>query len=199
MTTASTAFVMVGPSGVGSFHDRLWRVNPRQGQLVEGGTNGPYFLLGSSSEEFVFPVEDFDSEGVARSVVLLIALLIEDEQALGLLRATENLVETDRGERVAPFWDLDEFSTQELASRLAPMCRVGLVRLDETSILNREVSAHLQELGFDLTEFGEMADSKPSRFTDEVGVLQTNISVERKAEIEARLAELGIVLPNGVK
>lgn len=87
MTTASTAFVMVGPSGVGSFHDRLWRVNPRQGQLVEGGSNGPYFLLGSSSEEFVFPVEDFDAEVVARSVVLLIALLIEDEQALGLLRA----------------------------------------------------------------------------------------------------------------
>jgi hypothetical protein len=100
---------------------------------------------------------------------------------------------------VAPFWELDDTVLTELALRLAPMCRVGVVRLDETSIFTREVSAGIQELGFDLTEFGEIDEAIPNRFTDDIGILQTNLSPERKAEIEARLAELGIVLPNGVK
>lgn len=153
LTTASTAFVMVGPSGVGSYHDRLWRVSPNSSQLVEGGTNGPYFMLGSGENEFIFHVEDFDADFVMRAAVLLITLLVGEEQTIGMLRATENLVETDQGERVAPFWEIADDVLRSLAKRLAPICRVGIVRLESTSIFSPEVVEALQNLGFDVSTY----------------------------------------------
>lgn len=153
MTTASTAFVMVGPSGVGSYHDRLWRVSPNSSQLVEGGTNGPYFLLGSGDNEFIFHVEDFDSDSVMRAAVLLITLLVGEEQTIGMLRASENLIESAQGERVAPFWEIADDVLTSLSMRLAPICRIGVVRLETTSIFSPEVVEALQNVGFDVSTY----------------------------------------------
>lgn len=153
MTTASTAFVMVGPSGVGSYHDRLWRVSPNSSQLVEGGTNGPYFLLGSGDNEFIFHVEHFDTDSVMRAAVLLVTLLVGEEQTIGMLRATENLIETDQGERVAPFWEIADEVLKSLSTRLAPICRLGIVRLEVASIFSPEVVEALQNLGFDVSTY----------------------------------------------
>lgn len=156
MTSFSTAFVMVGPSGVGSFHDRLWRVSPNTAQLVEGGTNGPYFLLGSGDDEFVFHIEDFDSDSVMRAVVLLTTLLVGEEQTIGLLRASENLIKTEAGERVAPYWELADDVLQSLTKRLAPICRIGIVRLGTTSALTTEVIALMRLSGLDVAEFDDI-------------------------------------------
>lgn len=156
MTTSSTAFVMVGPSGVGSFHDRLWRVSPNNAQLVEGGTNGPYFLLGSRDDEFAFHIEDFDADSVMRAVVLLTTLLVGEEQTIGLLRASENLITTVPGERVAPYWELADDVLQSLSKRLASICRIGIVRLDEQSILSVEVVDMLRSLQFDVSTYEDV-------------------------------------------
>lgn len=156
MTTASTAFVMVGPSGVGSFHDRLWRVSPNNAQLVEGGTNGPYFLLEPGDDEFAFHIEDLDADSVMRAVVLLTTLLVGEENTIGLLRASENLISTVTGERVAPYWELADDVLQSLAKRLAPICRIGIVRLDEQSILTTEVGDSLRALQFDVSTYGDI-------------------------------------------
>jgi hypothetical protein len=156
VTTASTAFVMVGPSGVGSFHDRLWRVSPNSSQLVEGGSNGPYFLLGSGDDEFTFHVEDFDSESVMRAAVLLITLLVGEEQTIGMLRASENLIQTERGERVAPYWEIADDVLQFLVKRLAPICRIGVVCLDSSSILTPAAVDEMRILGFDVTTYEDI-------------------------------------------
>lgn len=153
MTTSSTAFVMVGPSGVGSFHDRLWRVNPNSAQLVEGGGNGPYILLDSGDQEFSFPIEAWDAGFVMKAVVLLVTLLVGEEQTTGILRETENLIQTERGERVAPFWDIAEDVLPQLTRRLAPLCRIGIVRLESNSILSRGVVDLMRQTGFDVETF----------------------------------------------
>ena len=156
MTTASTAFVMVGPSGVGSFHDRLWRVSPNSAQIVEGGTNGPYFLLGSGEDEFAIHIEDIDQDSVVRAMVLLVALLVGEEQTIGLLRATENLITTERGERVAPYWEIADDVLRSLVTRLAPICRIGVVLLDEASIFTTGVANGLRTLGLDVSTYEDM-------------------------------------------
>ena len=156
MTTASTAFVMVGPSGVGSFHDRLWRVSPNSSQLVEGGSNGPYFLLGSGDDEFIFRIEDFDSESIMRAAVLLITLLVGEEQTMGMLRASENLIQTERGERVARYWEIADDVLHYLVKRLSPICRIGVVRLDSSSILTSAAVDELRILGFDVTTYEDV-------------------------------------------
>lgn len=144
---------MVGPSGVGSYHDRLWRVSPNSSQLVEGGTTGPYFLLGSGDNEFIFHVEHFDTDSVMRAAVLLVTLLVGEEQTIGMLRATENLIDTDQGERVAPFWEIADDVLKSLSKRLAPICRIGIVRLEVASIFSAEVVEALQNLGFDVSTY----------------------------------------------
>lgn len=158
MTTASTAFVMLGPSGVGSFHDRLWRVSPNTAQLVEGGTNGPYFLLGSSSDEHIIRIEDWDADFVARALLLLVAVLSEDEESLAMLRSTENLVRTDRGERIAPYWDIDDSLAAALSKRLSRICRIGLVRLEARSTISSRNVQALRDFGFDVTSYQEHSE-----------------------------------------
>lgn len=155
MATFSTAFVMVGPSGVGSYHDRLWRVSPNSAQLVEGGTNGPYFLLGSGENEFAFHIDAMDSDTVSRALVLLGTLLICEEQTIGMLRASENLIQTEQGERVAPYWEIADDVLEYLVKRLTPLCRIGVVRLDESSIITPVVIDELRILGFDISLFAD--------------------------------------------
>lgn len=160
MTSFSTALVMVGPSGVSSFHDRLWRVNPGTAQLVEGGTNGPYFLLGSGEDEFAFHIDSLDSDTITRALVLLVTLLVGEKQTIGILRSTENLIASDRGERVAPYWELADDVFESLVKRLAPLCRIGVVRLDESSIISPLVTDELRVLGLDIATFADLESAR---------------------------------------
>lgn len=156
MTTVSTALILVGPSGVGPFQNREWRLNPSSScQLVEGGNNGPYFLYTVGEQEAVFHMDSLDPEILSRGLVVMTAILTNDEQSLGILRATENLIETDRGERVAPFWEIADGVLLTISRRLSPLCRIGVVRLDGNSLFTSEVLDKLRILDFDVTEFDE--------------------------------------------
>ena len=159
MTTASTALVMVGPSGVGSFHDRLWRMSPPNAQVVEGGSNGPYFLINNGGQEHSFNIEDFDTAGVVTSTVLAIALLTGDDHALETLRMSENFVQTDEGQRVAPYWEIVDEVFDQLVERLKRMCRVAVVQLDQKSIVNQSVLDEMRALGFDVEVFASTEEA----------------------------------------
>ena len=153
MTTSSTAMVLVGPAGVGSFNDRLWRVNPNGSQLVEGGTNGPYFLVRSGEQEFPLHLEGTTTEEVVAGFVFLLALLVKDEHCLGLLRTTHNLVGPWGEDRVAQFWEIAPDVENSLVTRLKPLCRIGIVILDDRTIFSTEVFEALQALGLDIVRF----------------------------------------------
>ncbi len=162
MTTSSTALVMVGPAGVGSFNDRLWRVNPNGCQLVEGGSNGPYFLLRSEAQEFPVHLDGTTTDEVVAGFLLSLALIVKDEHCLGLLRATHNLVGPWGEDRVAQFWELAPEVERSLVNRLKPLCRVGIVILDENSLFTSEVFSELQSRGFDVVKFETSEDAQRS-------------------------------------
>lgn len=154
MTAISTALLMVGPSGVGPFHSPDWRVS-WVSQLVEAGSNGPYWLTSAPGRaEQYLPINSLDSWEVARSTVLLLGQNIDEPNVQALMRETENLIEGLDGEmRIAPYWDGSDSDFDFYASRLAPLCRLGLVRLDELTLFNQEVFAHLLRWNFTLVPF----------------------------------------------
>ncbi len=100
-------------------------------------------------------MDSLDPEILSRGLVVMTAILTNDEQSLGILRATENLIETDRGERVAPFWEIADGVLLTISRRLSPLCRIGVVRLDGNSLFTSEVLDKLRILDFDVTEFDE--------------------------------------------
>jgi hypothetical protein len=154
MTAISTALLMVGPSGVGPFRSPDWRVS-WVSQLVEAGSNGPYWLTNApgKSEQFL-PINSLDPWEVARSTVLLLAQNIDDPNVQALMRETENLIEGPDGEsRIAPYWDGSDSDFDFYASRLAPLCRLGVVRLADLTLFNEDVFAHLLRWNFALVPF----------------------------------------------
>jgi hypothetical protein len=150
----TTSLLFVGPASVGPFGDEnMWRVGPCAG-LVEGGTNGPYFLMNAGHEnEFAFMLDGLDNETVTSATIILVALLSQSERARDLLLDTHNLVETPTGLQVAPYWDLADDVAAHLASLLTPVCRIGLVQLDEQPLISPAVVEVLQRMGFSITVF----------------------------------------------
>lgn len=154
MTDVSTALLMFGPSGVGPFHSPHWRL-AGFAQLVEGGSNGPYWLYrDTSGRERVLMIDSLDSQIIADSLLLLIAVMANNSKALGMLEATHNVSLQDQGQvSIAPYWELADTVRDNLASAIRTSVRAGLVILDDTSVANHAVIAHLLGLGITLNTF----------------------------------------------
>lgn len=154
MTDVSTALLMIGPSGVGPFHSPHWRL-AGFAQLVEGGSNGPYWLYrDTSGRERVLMIDSLDSQIIADSLLLLIAVMANNSKALGMLEATHNVSLQDQGQvSIAPYWELADTVRDNLASAIRTSVRAGLVILDDTSVANHAVIAHLLGLGITLNTF----------------------------------------------
>jgi hypothetical protein len=160
MTSFSTALLFVGPSGVGPFHSRNWRVGVTA-QLVEAGSNGPYWLYEHEGREHVVAIEGLDEDSVTRSIVMLLGHVIDNAFARGWLWDTHNLVLREDGSTaVAPCWELADSVLESVASNLREVCRLGWVRLDSSSLFDDAVSAHLLSLGFDLDAFDSLASRR---------------------------------------
>ena len=141
MTKFSTALLMVGPAQVGIFGDDLWRV-ASSSQLVEGGSNGPFWLTPvsgfSGKEETALLIDGVEPSVLRDSVLILGALASKDEQAIGILRDTHNIVEDDFGIHVAPYWELAPSTKDSLIRQISEKVRFGFVILDEDSILDSQ-------------------------------------------------------------
>lgn len=154
MTDISTSLLMVGPTGVGPFNSGDWRVGATL-QLVEGSNNGPYWLFTDTlGQERVLMIDSLFPEVVTSSIVLALAVATDNEKALSILEASHNIVRTGDGKiQVAPYWDLADEVTSQVASTIVPFARLGFVVLDESSIASDVVFAHLLSLGFRLDVF----------------------------------------------
>lgn len=132
MTKVTTAMVIVGPSGVGPFHVPGWRVGEVL-QLVEGGHAGPFWLHdalgargtdGASEARFIGSV---DARVVAASLVDAVGEAIGEPQVTG-----------------GPAGN---------AAALAGRCRIGVVRLDPTTLLDDLALDILREVGLTVDLF----------------------------------------------
>ena len=158
MSGSSSALLMVGPTGVGPFHSHDWRVG-FTAQLVEGGTNGPYWLFQRSNErEQVLFIDGLDAKTVVQSIVLILAFAIGSANLKGWLDESHNTYLDEMGEiRIAPYWEVSEDLLIVCVRELHETVRLGFVMLDALSILDDEVVAHLCGLGFDVDTFGLLA------------------------------------------
>lgn len=147
---------MVAPRGVGPFHDPLWRVGATA-QLVEGGSNGPYWKTapadhhdnGTAPESFVIGSDE--PYTVARSLVALLAVTAGDDALIDYLgRAGLTGVSHGRRRFVSP-WQLTDVDLDECARSLT--VRIGVVRLAEQSALGVTSTTALRSWGFTVNEF----------------------------------------------
>lgn len=158
MTDVSTSLLLIGPTGVGSFNSPDWRVG-YTAQLVEGSTNGPYWLFEENhGEERVLMIDSLFPEVVARSIALLTAVVTSNQRALEILEETHNVTPDSDPDgkvrlQIAPYWDLADDVMSQVSDSLSAHCRLGLVTLDETTVANEEVIAHLLDIGFTVDSF----------------------------------------------
>lgn len=156
MTDITTAVLLIGPNGVGPFNSPDWRVDLKaSAQLVEGSGNGPYWLyFDPTGQERALMIDSLDPKIVADSIQFISAVLAQDAKSLSMLEATHNVtVQEDGTFRLAPYWELADSVVDYIADSLRDKVRLGLVVLDETSIVNEAVSAHLLERGFRVNAF----------------------------------------------
>lgn len=158
MTKSTTALLFIGPSGAGPFHSPLWRVGSTA-QVVEGGTNGPFWLISSAddgSEGLMpnyLPIESLHAETVARSVVLLVATLVGSGHIRGLLSDTQNISIVEGRKTFAPYWELADDVLTQITHELSESCRLGIVTLDEPTVLNDAAVQLLRSWGLRVETF----------------------------------------------
>lgn len=138
---------------MGAFRDELWRVG-HTAQLVEGGNSGPVWLTAPAShhEDGSAPdhllIDSDDPETVARSLVVLLAATIGDEQMLALLGRSTSITIGDGRRLIGQPWMISNDVAVDLSRMLADSLRLGIVQLSDVSVLNDAVFAHLRTWGF---------------------------------------------------
>jgi hypothetical protein len=156
MSRNTTTFVMVGPKGIGAFQDPLWRVGVTA-QLVEGGSNGPYWLTAPAThrddeagpESLV--INSDDPQLVAGSLVALLAATVGDDALIAHLRRAGLITMSDGRRSIRTPWHLSGADLDECAESLS--VRIGIVRLAEHSALDAAAVAALRSWGFTVDEF----------------------------------------------
>ena len=154
MTRVTTALITAGPRTIGPWGDRAWRV-ALSIQLVEGGS-AAYFLATPTAEPInkVSPAEveiaaPFD-ECTLDALILTLAAHLGGSRIEALLEETHNISVQDDLRRIAPFWDLSHETMQCIASELAENVRLGIMLLDEISLVQPSLLLSLRDLGFDV-------------------------------------------------
>lgn len=163
MSKFSTAFLFVGPSGVGSFHSPDWRVSWCS-NLVEGGSNGPFWLPLPSFDDQrsvgALLIDSNEPELVAQSLVLMLATVFGSENLLGLLLESHNITEVSDGEfAFAPFWELAPDVLAQCVSDLTGRIRIGFVQLDALGIFDSRVLNFLRSFEMPVESFASVPSS----------------------------------------
>jgi hypothetical protein len=147
---------MVGPSVVGAFQDPLWRVGGTA-QLVEGGSNGPFWLTAPAGhgDDGVGPeslvIDSDDPQVVARSLVALIAATAGDDALIAQLHRARLFSVVDGRRVIRSPWRLSGADLDDCVESLS--VRIGIVRMAERSALDDESVAALRSWGFTVDEF----------------------------------------------
>ena len=159
MSRVTTAVLSFSPRSVGPWGDDLFRLDGTTSQLIEGGSRLYWHVCPSGDEHglarpisFV-PVEEPGGEFVARSVIMLTAMMFGNENELGLMRELHNVVEASDALQVAPFWDLSDRDAEWFASHIGERMKVAATVLDEFSSLTPAVCEKVSQWGLRIDRF----------------------------------------------
>ena len=104
-------------------------------------------------------IDSVDPEFVFRAMVLMAATLSHVGPVKAYLRETQNLVEgTSGSETVAPYWDIADEVLAWCAPRLAEWIRVGIVRLDESTLAGDKTVSRFRSYGFTVDVFQRLSN-----------------------------------------
>lgn len=155
MTKVSTAALLIGQASVGPWGDDAWRLG-FTAQLVEGGGGGPYWLVSPPAEggQRSFPpaivIDGLDERQVFRSILVLLASIATDGDASSWYRsATGGLAAEEGGTLLQRQPRLFDVALEKrLSASLTEEFRVGVVLLDEPTVMSSEVVDRLVARGF---------------------------------------------------
>jgi hypothetical protein len=158
MSRFTSALVFASPLGSGSFYSDGWRVN-WCANLVEGSSAGPYWLPLPSYEDHLkiesMMIDSLEPELVTDSLILLLGAVFGSESLNWLLRESQNLIFPEDGKpALAPFWELADDVRNCCIRDLSTRIKIGVVSLDEHSLLGSESIRLLRGLGFRVEVFG---------------------------------------------
>lgn len=132
MSRVTTGLVFVGPRRIAPWGDRAWRV-AFTAQCVEGGSQA-YWLLScphsATSDGLTFPISSPDASAAYKAL----------EQLLGFATSAGELGAGEAAKRP---------ETRTLSARF----RIGLVTLDQPSLLDAELIELLEAAEFDVEVF----------------------------------------------
>jgi len=144
---------MISPAGGGPFSTPVWRIGTVS-QLVESGGE-PYWLVrnpDSGRDEYV-PIPVLDSFTIAQSVLLVLALTVASENCRQVMLEHHNLVKSRGQLKLAACWDLSDEEISLVLKDLQKRVRLGVVVLDEESILTPAALEHLQSWDLQVDTF----------------------------------------------
>ena len=157
MTRVSTALLTVSPRVVGTFADEAWRISG-YAQIVEGSI--PYWIITPTqpAQHRVNPdeieVAAPQNACIVESILFLLASHFGDDVVENYLVETHNISLGQDGTReLARFYEIVDDAKDFLARHLCDVIRLGITRLDETSLVNEAVIGALRDLGFDVAIF----------------------------------------------
>lgn len=158
MTDVSTALVILSPSGAGPFNNSEWRIGHTI-QLVEGGTNGPYWLasLGENITSVSRPnfllIDSLKTDEIAKSLCLLLIAVTAPQDQLEVLIQQGFVVNKDRGLGFPHPWKFNQETLRTTLTWLTNNYRLGIVSLDEFSLLTDETTEYLGKIGIACEKF----------------------------------------------
>jgi hypothetical protein len=157
MTRVSTALLTVSPRVVGTFADEAWRISGCA-QIVEGSI--PYWIV-TPTQPAQYRVSPDEIEVAApqdacvvESILFLLASHFGGDVVEQYLVETHNISLGQDGTReLARFYEIVDDAKDFLARNLCEVIRLGITRLEETSLVNEAVTVALRDLGFDVAIF----------------------------------------------
>lgn len=146
MTTSSTALLMFSPKGAGPFNSPSWRLGA-YAQLVEGGSNGPYWLYQDDDTDgtLFIPLDGMDVERLLSSIALMSAIASKDPNLLGLLLDTHNLSYQVRKMGIAPLWELSTNDVAHIFRFMRDRMQLGVTLLEVCSLVDKSVLEELDK------------------------------------------------------
>lgn len=153
MTATSTSALFVSPAAGGPFGTPVWRIGT-VAQLVEA-SGAPYWLIrnpDTGKDEYVsIPV--MDDYTMSQSVLVVLALSVSSENTRQILIEHHNLIDLPDQLKVAEHWDLSDSEVELVLRDLVDRVRLGIICLEEGSLINDSVIQQLTLWGLQVKAF----------------------------------------------
>jgi hypothetical protein len=153
----------IGPRFINTWADKGWKIS-LSSQLVEGSV--PYWIVTPTqpAQHLVTPseieVSAPNTESVVESILFMLAAHFGDDEVENFLLESHNIsLGPNSARELARFYELVDEGRDFLARCLSEKLRIGVVQLDDLSLVNEAVISRLRAMGFDVDTFSQSSSA----------------------------------------